>query len=64
MLTQAQISHFHTFGFLVLRQVFDAEEVAVIRREADEIFAEDRNGGPITPERPSTSSRSSSASPT
>ena len=47
MLTQAQISHFHTFGFLVLRQVFDAEEVAVIRREADEIFAEDRNGGPI-----------------
>ena len=28
--------------------MFDAEEVAVIRREADEIFAEDRNGGPIT----------------
>ena len=48
MLTQDQISHFHTFGFVVLRQVFDADEVAVIRREADEIFAEDRNGGPPT----------------
>ena len=48
MLTQAQISHFQTFGFVVLRQVFDSDEVAVIRREADEIFSEDRNGGPLT----------------
>ena len=46
MLTRDQISHFHTFGFVVLRQVFDAGEVAVIRREADEIFAEARNGAP------------------
>ena len=46
MLTPGQIAHFETFGFVVLRQVFNAEEVAIMKREADEIFAEDRNGGP------------------
>ncbi len=50
MLTQEQISHFHTFGFVVLRQVFDPDEVAVIRHEADEIFAEHRDWGPVTDE--------------
>ena len=48
MLTPGQISHFETFGFVILRQVFNAEEVSIIRREVDEIFAEDRNGGPVT----------------
>ncbi len=47
MLTREQISHFDTFGFLVLREVFNADEVAVIRREADEIYAEDRKGAAI-----------------
>ena len=46
MLIPEQILHFETFGFVILRQVFNAEEVAIMRREADEIFAEDRNGGP------------------
>ena len=46
MLTSGQISHFETFGFVILRQVFNAEEVSIIKRESDEIFAEDRNGGP------------------
>ena len=48
MLTPGQIAHFETFGFVILRQVFNAEEVAIMRRESDEIFAEDRNGGPVT----------------
>ena len=48
MLTLGQIAHFETFGFVILRQVFDPEEVSIIRREVDEIFAEDRNGGPAT----------------
>ena len=48
MLTLGQIAHFETFGFLILRQVFNVEEVAIMRREADEIFAEDRNGGRLS----------------
>ena len=45
MLTPGQIAHFETFGFVILRQVFDADEVAIIQQEVDEIFADDMNGG-------------------
>jgi len=48
VLTPEQVLHFETFGFVILRQVFDAEEVSIIRKEVDEIFEEDRNGGPPT----------------
>ena len=48
MLTPGQVAHFETFGFVILRQVFNDEEVSIIRREADEIFSEDRNGGPVS----------------
>ena len=44
MITQEQVAHFNTFGFLVLRQVFSADEVATIRRETDEIFDQARGG--------------------
>ena len=44
MLTPGQIVHFESFGFVILKQVFNAEEVSIIKRESDEIFAEDRNG--------------------
>ena len=50
MLTPGQIAYFETFGFVILRQVFNADEVATIKREVDEIFAEDRDGGLITNE--------------
>ena len=40
MLTPGQIAHFETFGFLVLRKVFTADEMATIKRESDEIFSE------------------------
>ena len=44
MLTPAQKDHFDVFGFLCLRQAFDSEEIADIRRAADEVFAADRGG--------------------
>ena len=50
MLTAGQIAHFETFGFLVLRQLLTLDEIATIRREADEIFDEERGGAPFTGE--------------
>ena len=49
MLTPAQVDHFETFGFLVLKQVFSKDEVMTMRREADEIMSEKRNGAPLDP---------------
>ena len=40
MLTEAQIAHFRTFGFLVIRQAFTGEEVEAMVREADAAYAE------------------------
>ena len=47
MLTAAQIAHFETFGFFVLRQLFTPDEVAIMKEEAEEIFDEDRGGEPF-----------------
>jgi len=33
MLTEEQVAHFETFGFLVLRRVFSAQEGATIHKE-------------------------------
>ena len=35
MLSDKQLQHFRTFGFVVLRQVFTPDELAVINREFD-----------------------------
>ena len=51
MLTADQIDHFHTFGFLHLRQLFTADEVATMKREAEEIMSEAREGQPFDPTR-------------
>ena len=51
MLTPGQIAHFETFGFLVLRQLFTPEEVAIMKRESDEIFDEVRGGKPFPDEK-------------
>ena len=50
MLTSDQIAHFETFGFLVLRQLFTPEEITIMKREAEEIYYEDRGGEPFTGE--------------
>ena len=39
MITTEQKRHFETFGFLILRQLFTVEEIDLIRREGDRIFA-------------------------
>ena len=51
MLTPGQIAHFETFGFLVLRQVFTPDEIAVMTREANEIMDEQRGGRPFDGEK-------------
>ena len=50
MLTEGQVAHFKTFGFLVLRQLFTPDEMAIIKRESDEIFEESRGGAPFAGE--------------
>ena len=40
MLSEDQKQFFDAFGYLVLRAVFTAEEIATIKRESDEIFEE------------------------
>ena len=40
MLSEEQKLFFETFGFLILRKVFTPDEMTIIKRESDEIFAE------------------------
>ena len=47
MLTAGQTAHFETFGFLVLRQLFTQGEISIMKREAEEIYQEDREGRPF-----------------
>ena len=49
MLTAEQVNHFNTFGFLVLRQLFTADEAAIMKREAEEIMSDARGGQPADP---------------
>jgi ectoine hydroxylase-related dioxygenase (phytanoyl-CoA dioxygenase family) len=44
MLTNEQITHFNTFGFLLLRQAFSPDETAEITRAFETVLAEDRAG--------------------
>ncbi len=46
MLSDEQIAHFHTFGFLVMRQAFATDEAEALISEADAAYAEklDRGG--------------------
>ena len=47
MLTDAQVAHFQTFGFLVLRNAFSTAEMDEIRDHFDEVMAADRDGAPF-----------------
>ena len=47
MLTEAQVAHFCTFGFVVLSKLFSTAEMDRIRDDFDEVMAEDRGGGPF-----------------
>ena len=48
MLTDGQIAHFRTFGFVVWRELFSPEEMRTIKRDFDEVMSEERNGEPFT----------------
>ena len=41
-LTDQQVAHFHTEGYLFLPELFTPDEVAALRTEADDIYAERR----------------------
>ncbi len=47
MLTAAQRLHFETFGFLVMRSYFAAEEIEAITQAFDRVLDEDRQGRPF-----------------
>ena len=47
MLTDEQVAHFRAFGFLAQRDVFSADEMKGIRRDFDEVMAEERKGAPF-----------------
>jgi len=52
MLTLGQIAHFETFGFLVLKQLLTQEEAITMKREAEDIFEENRGSTRVqNPER-------------
>ncbi len=44
MLTQQQVNHFETFGFIVWREAFSPDEIASISQQFDDVLAEDRHG--------------------
>lgn len=54
MLTQGQIAHFRTFGFVVQRGLFSSEEMKAIEHDFDEVMSEERNGEPFTGEKSQT----------
>ena len=47
MLTQDEVEHFRTFGFIVRRQIFSGEEMAGITSEFDDVLAEGRGYEPF-----------------
>ena len=47
MLTDQQVAHWRTFGFLVLREVFSLEEMDEIRDVFDAVMEEERQGHPF-----------------
>ena len=47
MLTAEQKLHFESFGFLVIRGYFSADEMAEITREFDDGLTRDRQGQPF-----------------
>ena len=48
MLTEEQVAHFRTFGFVVQRQLFSPEEMEAISSDFDEVMGEAHKGEPFT----------------
>ena len=50
MLSDGQVAHFESFGFLFIPQLFSAEETAEITATADNLWLKLRDGKPLDPE--------------
>ena len=50
MLSDGQVAHFESFGFLFISQLFSAEETAEITATADNLWLKLRDGKPLDPE--------------
>ena len=48
MLTPGQVLHFKTFGFLVMRDYFSAQEMDALIREFEDVLSEDHAGRPFS----------------
>ena len=53
MITEEQIAYFQTFGFLVLRQAFQPDEMNAISQKFDELLNKERDGQPFPGGKPS-----------
>ena len=51
MLTDQQVLHFRTFGFIALPGLFSPDEMAEIEREFEDVLAEERQGQPFLGEK-------------
>jgi ectoine hydroxylase-related dioxygenase (phytanoyl-CoA dioxygenase family) len=51
MISDEQVAYFHTFGFLMVRGLFNAEEMAAVSREFDARLTQDRQGQPFPGEK-------------
>ncbi len=51
MLTPQHKAYFDTFGFLSMRKVFSDDEIQAIKREADALLEQDREGQPLRGQR-------------
>ena len=47
VITEEQIAYFQTFGFLVLRQAFQPDEMDAITQKFDELLDKERGGQPF-----------------
>ena len=50
MITPEQVLHFKTFGFLVMRDYFSAQEMDALISEFEDVLSEDRAGRPFSGE--------------
>ena len=57
MITEEQITYFQTFGFLVLKQAFQPDEMDAISQKFDELLDKERDGQPPSGRKPAVALR-------
>ena len=46
-ITAEQVTYYETFGFLLVKQAFNPDEMAAVRREFDDLLNQERQGQPF-----------------